>query len=67
MEAIVSGESWHEERDRLVQLLHGIESGNILQVAPGDLRPPQATSRENIAVLKARVVQLNARLGDDHA
>ena len=28
-ESIVSAENWHEERDRLVQLLEAIESGKI--------------------------------------
>ena len=66
MEAIVSAENWHEERDRLVQLLQGIESGKITHVDEDDLRELQATSPENIAVLKKRLAQLNARLGDDN-
>jgi hypothetical protein len=56
-------ENWHEERDRLVQLLEGIESGKITHVDEEDLRELQATSPENIAVLKERLAQLNARLG----
>lgn len=67
MEAIVSAENWHEERDRLVQLLRGIELGKITHVDEDDLRELQATSPENIAVLKKRLAQLNARLGDDKA
>jgi hypothetical protein len=63
MEAIVSAENWHEERDRLVQLLKGIESGEITHVDEEDLRQLQATSPENIALLKERLAQLNARLG----
>jgi len=62
-EAHVSAENWHEERDRLVQLLEGIESGKITHIDENDLRQLQATSPENIAVLKKRLAQLNARLG----
>lgn len=62
---MVSTENWHQERDRLVQLLRGIESGNITHIDEDDLRELQATSPENIAVLKGRVELLNARLGDD--
>jgi hypothetical protein len=63
MPAIVSAENWHEERDRLIQLLEGIESGKITHIDGDDLRELQATSPENIAVLKKRLAQLNARLG----
>lgn len=61
---MVSAENWHEERDRLAQLLEGIEAGRITHIDTDDLRQLQATSPENIAVLKKRLAQLNARLGD---
>jgi len=64
-EAIVGTENWHEERDRLVQLLESIESGKITHIDEEDLRQLQATNAENIAVLKERLAKLNARLGDD--
>jgi hypothetical protein len=60
---MVTAENWHEERDRLVQLLRGIESGKITHVDEADLRELQATSPENVAVLRKRLAQLNARLG----
>jgi hypothetical protein len=60
----VSAENWHEERDRLVQLLEGIESGEITHIDEKDLRQLQATNPENIALLKKRLAKLNARLGD---
>ena len=63
----MSAENWHEERDGLVRLLRGIKSGKITHVDEDDLRELQATSPENIAVLKKRLAQLNARLGDDKA
>jgi hypothetical protein len=63
MEVIVSVENWHEERDRLVQLLRGIESGEITHIDEDDLRELQATSPENVAILRERLTQLNARLG----
>ena len=59
----MSAENWHEERDRLVQLLEGIESGKITHVDEADLRELQATSPANVAVLKERLAKLNARLG----
>lgn len=67
MEAIVSAENWHEERDRLVQLIRAIESGKITHIDEDDLRQLQATNPENVAVLKERLAKLNARLGDDKA
>ena len=65
MESIVSAENWHEERDRLVKLLEGIETGKITHIDENDLRQLQATNEENIALLKERLAKLNARLGDD--
>ena len=60
----MSAENWHEERDRLVRLLKGIESGNITHIDEEDLRQLQATNPENIAIIKERLAKLNARLGD---
>jgi predicted nucleotidyltransferase len=65
LEALVSAENWHEERERLMKLLQAIESGKITHVDEDDLRQLQATNPENIAALKERLAQLNARLGDD--
>ena len=61
----MTAENWHEERDRLVRLLQGIESGRITHIDEDDLRQLQATNPENVALLKARLAKLNARL-DDH-
>ena len=63
----MSAENWHEERDRLSLLLQGIESGAVTHIDEEDLRQLQATNAENIAVLKERLAQLNARLGKDKA
>lgn len=60
----MKAENWHEERDRLVELLQAIESGVITHVDEDGLRQLQTTRPENIAVLKKRLAQLNARLGD---
>jgi hypothetical protein len=60
----VSAENWHEERDRLVQLLEAIDAGRITHIDAEDLRQLQATNPENIALLRERLAQLNARLGD---
>jgi hypothetical protein len=59
---MVDGENWHQERDRLIELLQGIESGKITHVDEKDLRELQATSPENVALLRKRLAQLNARL-----
>lgn len=61
----MGGENWHEERDRLLQLLKGIESGKITHVDEDGLRRLQATSPENVAVLKKRLATLIARLGNE--
>ena len=60
----MSAENWHEERDRLVELLEAIESGKVTHIDEKDLRQLQPTNPENIALLKARLAKLNARLGD---
>ena len=57
------GENWHEERERLVKLLKAIESGKITHVDEGALRQLQATNPENIEWIKARIAELNRRLG----
>ena len=59
----MTSENWHEERDRLVELLAGIESGRITHIDDDNLRQLQATSPQNIAVLRKRLAELNARLG----
>ena len=56
-------ENWREERDRLVQLLRAIESGKITHIDEADQRQLQATSPENIELLKPRLKELNDRLG----
>jgi hypothetical protein len=60
----VSAENWHEERDRLVELLQAIESGKVTHIDEKDLRQLQPTNPENIALLKERLAKLNARLSD---
>jgi hypothetical protein len=63
MESAVSTENWTDERERLVKLLEGISSGKITHVDQDDLRQLQATNQENIAALRARLAELNSRLG----
>lgn len=60
----MSAENWHEERDRLVELLQAIESGKVTHIDEEDLRQLQPTTPENIASLRKRLSELNARLGD---
>lgn len=60
----MSAENWHEERNRLVELLEAIESGKVTHIDEEDLRQLQPTNPENIALLKERLAKLNGRLGD---
>ena len=61
----MSPESWHEERNRLVRLLKAIETGKVSHIDGDDRRQLQAINPENIAALKKRLADLNARLGND--
>jgi hypothetical protein len=58
----MSGENWHEERDRLMLLIKGIESGKITHIDEKDARQLQAIGPENVAALKERLAKLEARL-----
>lgn len=60
----MTAETWHEERDRLVRLLKAIETGAVSHIDEDDIRELQATNPENVAALKKRLVDLNARLGN---
>lgn len=61
----MSAENWHEERDRLIQLLKGIDSGEVTHIDESNDRQLEATNPKNVAVLKERLAQLNGRLGSD--
>lgn len=58
-------ESWHEERNRLVQLIQAVESGEITHIDQDGLRSLQATTAENVHLLEQRLAKLNARLGSE--
>ena len=64
-ESSVSGESWHEERDRIIQLLKAIESGAITHIGKENLRQLETVNPSNVALLKERLARLSARLGDE--
>ena len=59
----MTGESWHEERDRIMRLLNGIDSGVVTHVDQENLRQLAAVNPRNLAALKERLANLNARLG----
>lgn len=59
----MSTENWTEERDRLQRLLEAVESGNITHVDQEGLDQLRPTSDKNIAELRARLAELNSRLG----
>jgi hypothetical protein len=61
----MSAENWHEERDRLVQLLEGIESGEVTHIGESNDRQLEVTNPKNVAELKKRLAQLNDRLGSN--
>lgn len=56
-------ESWHEERDRLINLLKGIRNGKITHVDTDGLRELQATTPQTVNWIEARIAELNRRLG----
>jgi len=62
----MSAENWHEERDRLVKLLAGVEAGTITHIDAENQRELQLANPINIRALARRLAQLDARLGADH-
>jgi hypothetical protein len=63
VEGAVTSENWTEERERIVKLLAGVESGKITHVDEDDLRQLQAANKKNVAALRVRLAELNSRLG----
>jgi hypothetical protein len=63
MECAVSTENWSQERERLVRLLEAVEAGTVTHIDQKDLRQLQATNSDNVAAIKARLAELNKRLG----
>jgi len=63
MESAVSTENWSEERERLARLLEAVEAGTVTHIDQKDLRQLQATNSDNVAAIKARLAELNKRLG----
>jgi hypothetical protein len=61
---LVSAENWHEERNRIVELLEAIESGKVTHIDEENLRQLAPINPKNIGLLSERLAQLNARLGD---
>lgn len=60
----MSTETWHQERNRIVQLLQAIETGSVTHIDEDGMRQLQATTADNVSSLKQRLAQLNARLGE---
>jgi hypothetical protein len=63
----MTAENWHEERDRLVQLLGAIDAGDVTHVDQDHLRQLQATNPKNVSMLRDRLAELNNRLGEPEA
>ena len=61
----MSEENWHEERDSVVQLIKAVEKGDVTHIDQGQLRQLQQTNPHNITLLKDRLAELNARLGEN--
>ena len=60
----MSSENWHEERDRLVRLVKGIEAGKITRFDEGDAGQVLIeTATQRLDRLKRRVAELDSRLG----
>jgi hypothetical protein len=64
VEDSVNTENWAEERDRLVKLLEAVDAGNITHVDQDGTDQLRPTNENNIAALRARVAELNTRLGE---
>jgi hypothetical protein len=62
-----SAENWHEERDRLIELLGAIKSGRVTHVDQGHLGQLCPTNPMNVQILRDRLAELNARLGNNLA
>jgi hypothetical protein len=58
-------ETWHEERKRLVDLLHAVERGDVTHIDQDGMRQLQAANPENVRLLEQRLAKLNARLGEE--
>jgi hypothetical protein len=63
MECEVSTENWSQERERLVRLLEAVEAGTVTHIDQENLRQLQATNSDNVTAIKARLAELNKRLG----
>lgn len=59
----MSTENWSEERERLARLLEAVEAGTVTHIDEEDLRQLQLTNTDNVAAIKARLAELNKRLG----
>jgi len=60
----VSTENWAEERERLVRLLEGVDIGNVTHVDQDGTDQLRPTNENNVAALRARLAELNKRLGE---
>ena len=59
----MSTENWAEERERLVKLLQAVDTGNITHVDQDGTDQLRPTDEKNVAALRARLAELNDRLG----
>ena len=60
----MSTENWAEERERLVKLLEAVDTGNITHVDQDGTDQLRPTNENNVAALRARLAELNKRLGE---
>ena len=59
----MSTENWAEERERLVKLLQAVDTGDITHVDQDGTDQLRPTDEKNVAALRARLAELNDRLG----
>ena len=57
----MTGEIWHVERDRIVLLLNGLDSGVVTHVDQENLRQLAAVSPRNLALLRERLANRQDR------
>ena len=60
-------ESWHDERNRLAQLLGAIEAGTVTHIDQQGLRQLQPADAENVSKLQQRLAVLDGRLSSTRA
>lgn len=60
-------ENWSEERARLLKLIAGIEAGDVTHIDEDASQELKPAGPENISAVRARLAELDSRLGRDES